>query len=39
VVGISIPLYRNKYRAMVREAAFLEQAGSYESESLINRSQ
>jgi outer membrane protein TolC len=36
VVGISIPLYRNKYRAMVREAAFLEQAGNYESENMIN---
>jgi len=37
VVGISIPLYRNKYKAMVREAAWLGKANAYESEDMINR--
>mgnify|MGYP002395167417 CR=1 FL=1 len=36
VVGISIPLYRNKYKAMVRQAAFLEQANLSRSENMIN---
>lgn len=36
VVGISIPLYRNKYKAMVRQAAFLEQASVSRSENMIN---
>ena len=31
-VGISVPLYRNKYRAMVREVAYLEAANAQVSE-------
>lgn len=30
IVGISIPLYRNKYKAMVREVVYLEAAKTYE---------
>ncbi|MEE4215132.1 MAG: TolC family protein, partial [Bacteroidales bacterium] len=36
VVGISIPLYRSKYKAMVRQAAFLEQANMSRSENMVN---
>jgi len=30
VVGITIPLYRNKYRAMVNEAVYLQEAKAFE---------
>ena len=36
VVGISIPLYRSKYEAMVKQAAFLEQANMSRSENMVN---
>ena len=35
-VGISIPLYRNKYRAMVKEASHLVSANEYKSEDKAN---
>ena len=36
-IGISIPLYRNKYRAMISEAAFLETAKENETLNKKNR--
>jgi cobalt-zinc-cadmium efflux system outer membrane protein len=35
-VGISIPLYRNKYRAMVNEVVYLQEAKEYEKAEKIN---
>jgi outer membrane protein TolC len=35
-IGITIPLYRNKYKAMVNEAVFLQQAKEFEREEKIN---
>jgi len=35
-VGISIPLYRNKYRAMVNEVVYLQEAKEYEKADKIN---
>lgn len=36
MVGISIPLYRNKYRAMVNEVVYLQEARAAEKEEKIN---
>ncbi len=36
VVGLTIPLYRNKYKAMVNEVAYLETANEYRSEEKSN---
>lgn len=36
-VGISIPLYRDKYKAMVREVSYLETANQEESSDLENK--
>ncbi|MBS0010594.1 MAG: TolC family protein [Bacteroidales bacterium] len=35
-VGISIPLYRNKYKAMVNEAAYREKASRNEADNRVN---
>jgi outer membrane protein TolC len=35
-IGISIPLYRDKYRSMIREAAYLETAKVLEKEDKMN---
>jgi len=35
-VGISIPLYRNKYRAMVKESAYMEAGSRYNTSNRIN---
>jgi len=35
-VGISIPIYRNKYRAMVKEAGYREKASVNETEDRVN---
>lgn len=36
MIGISIPLYRNKYRAMVNEVVYLQEAKEYELTDKIN---
>ncbi len=36
-IGITIPLYRNKYKAMVQEVAYLETAKGFEKENKINQ--
>jgi len=36
MIGISIPLYRNKYRAMVSEAIFLQEAKEFELSDKMN---
>lgn len=36
-VGITIPLYRNKYKAMVREVAYLEEANRLQTNAMKNR--
>ncbi len=36
-IGITIPLYRNKYKAMVNEVAYLAEAKEYEKEDKINK--
>ncbi|MCF8222663.1 MAG: TolC family protein [Bacteroidales bacterium] len=35
-IGISIPIYRNKYRAMVKEAGYREEASINEAEDRVN---
>ncbi len=35
-VGITIPLYRNKYKAMVQEVAYLESAKAFEKVNKVN---
>lgn len=35
-IGIKIPLYRNKYRSMIQEAAYLEEAKSEEKQDRAN---
>ncbi len=35
-IGITIPLYRNKYRSMIREAAYLETAKDLEKQDKLN---
>jgi cobalt-zinc-cadmium efflux system outer membrane protein len=35
-VGVTIPLYRNKYRSMIKEAAYLETAKDYEKQNKLN---
>lgn len=36
MIGISIPLYRNKYRAMVNEVVYLQEAKEYELTDKLN---
>jgi len=36
MIGISVPLYRNKYRAMVNEVVFLQEAKEFELSDKIN---
>lgn len=36
MIGISIPLYRNKYRAMVNEVVYLQEAKEFEKADKIN---
>ena len=35
-VGISVPIYRNRYRAMVNEVNYLHESKAYESEERVN---
>jgi outer membrane protein TolC len=35
-IGISIPLYRNKYRSMIKEAAYMETAKDLEKQDKLN---
>ncbi|MCK4750376.1 MAG: TolC family protein, partial [Bacteroidales bacterium] len=36
MIGISIPLYRNKYRAMVNEVVYLQEAREFEKADKVN---
>ena len=36
MVGISIPLYRNKYKAMVNEVVYLQEAKEFEKTDRVN---
>lgn len=36
-IGVTIPIYRNRYKAMVREVVYMEQANQYRSTDMENR--